>query len=78
MKEGLKWLLLRAHLTTGIAQQVRTLEITTNEGLGLDNGKLIEFVKQLEKNKKEKERVEWTNTRDNNKYKTYSQGKKRS
>ena len=78
MKYGLKWLLLRAHLTTDIAQQVRTLEITTNEGLGLDNGKLIDYVRQLEKNKKEKERVEWTNTRDNNKYKPYSQDKKRS
>ena len=45
MKGSLKWLLLRAHLTTDIAQQVRTHEITTNEGLGLDNGKLIEFVR---------------------------------
>ena len=55
MRYGLKYLLLRAHLTTDIAQQVRTLEITTNEGLGLDNGKRIDFVRQLEKNKKEKD-----------------------
>ena len=68
MRYGLKCLLLRAHLSTDIAQQVRTLEISTNEGLGLDNGKLIEYVRQLEKNKKAKDRVEYTNTRDNNKY----------
>ena len=34
----------------------------------MDNGKLIEYVRQLENNKKTKDRVEYTNTRDNNKY----------
>ena len=55
MRYGLKYLLLRAHLSTEIAQQVRTLEISTNEGLGLDNGKLIEYVRQL---KTKKQRIE--------------------
>ena len=72
MKGSLKWLLLRAHLTTDIAQKVRTYEITTNEGLGLDNGKLIEFVRQLKKNKKEKDGQipeTTTNTKDSKKTK---------
>ena len=42
MRYGLKYLLLRA------------LEISTNEGLGMDNCKLIEYVRQLEKNKKQR------------------------
>ena len=46
-------MLLRAHLPNDIAQAVRTYEITTNEGLGLNNSKLIEFVRQLEKNKRD-------------------------
>ena len=54
IKDSIKWMLLRAHLPNDIAQAVRTYAITANEGLGLNNSKLITFVRQLEKNKETK------------------------
>ena len=49
----LKWLLLRAHLPPKIAKEVRIFEIASNEGLGLKNSKLINYVRQLEMSKEE-------------------------
>ena len=37
VKDTIKWILLRAHLMAEIAQEVRTFEISSNEGLGLPN-----------------------------------------
>ena len=55
IKDTIKWMLLRAHLPKDIAIEVRTYEITNNEGLGLNNSKLITFVRQLEKNRGDKD-----------------------
>merc|ERR1712105_531718 len=51
VKEALKWLILRATLKKEILSKVRVHEISSNEGLGLDNSAFITLVKQLEKNK---------------------------
>merc|ERR1712105_548172 len=51
VKEALKWLILRATLKQEILSKVRVHEISSNEGLGLDNSAFITLVKQLEKNK---------------------------
>ena len=52
-RDSIKYLLLRSSLSIEIAKQVRAHEIVSNEGLGLNNSKLITFVRQLEKNKEE-------------------------
>ena len=57
VKNTLKWLLLRAHLTLKLAKEVRIFEIASNEGLGLNNSKLINYVRQLERSKKRKGRT---------------------
>ena len=64
VKNTLKWLLLREHLPTKIAKEVRTFEIANNEGLGLNNSKLIKFVRQLEKNKGEENDANFTKVGD--------------
>ena len=51
VKDALKWLILRATLKPDIAKKVRLFEISSNEGLGLDNSEFITLVRQLEKNK---------------------------
>ena len=53
VKNTLKWLLLSAHLPPKIAKEVRIFEIASNEGLGLNNSKLINYVRQLERSKEE-------------------------
>ncbi len=51
VKNSLKWLLIRTHLPPKRAREVRLFEIASNEGLGLNNSKLINYVRQLERSK---------------------------
>merc|ERR1712105_108887 len=51
VKDALKWLILRATLKQEILRKVRVHEISSNEGLGLDNSVFITLVKQLEKSR---------------------------
>ena len=41
-----------------IAREVRIFEIASNEGLGLNNSKLINYVRQLERSKEEDKKNE--------------------
>ena len=52
VKNTLKRLLLWAHLPPKIAREVRIFEIASNEALGLNNSKLINYVRQLERSKR--------------------------